>query len=215
MEVVETFDVMAVYEHPDGPILDFGQNSTGWLEIEVDDPEEGDEIALRHAEALTEDGDLSTTDLRSADATDTYVAKGADSETYEPRFTYHRFKYAQVIEYPGELDPDDVTGKVVHTAFERRGEFACSNEDLNQLQDNAVWGVRSNTHSIPEDCPQRDERFGWTGDAHISTRALLFNYDAVKFDEKWARDHNDVMAEMGYVTDVIPNRAFEGPADPT
>jgi len=215
VEVVKTFDVTSVHEHPDGPILDFGQNFTGWLEIEVDDPEEGDKITLRHAEALTEDGDLSTIDLRSADATDTYVARGDDAETYEPRFTYHGFRYAQVTGYPSELDPDDVTGKVVHTAMERRGEFACSNEDLNQLQHNAVWGLRSNTHSIPEDCPQRDERFGWTGDAHISTRALLFNYDAVRFDEKWARDHDDVASEMGYVTDVIPNKAFEDPADPT
>jgi len=215
MRVVETLEVTDVRDHPDGRILDFGQNFTGWLEIEIDDPDEGDEITLRHAEALTEDGDLSTTDLRSADASDTYIARGSDVETYEPRFTYHGFRYAQVTGYPGELDPDDVTGKAVHTAMERRGEFTCSNEDLNQLQHNAVWGLRSNTHSIPEDCPQRDERFGWTGDAHVSTRALLFNYDAVRFEEKWARDHDDVSAEMGYVPDVIPNKASENPADPT
>jgi len=215
MGVVDTFDVEAVHDHPEGPILDFGQNLTGWLEIDVHGAEAGDEITLRHAEALTEDGDLSTTDLRSADATDTYVARGDGTETYEPRFTYHGFRYAQVSGYPGEFDPEDVTAKVVHTAMDRRGEFACSNEDLNQLQHNAVWGLRSNTHSIPEDCPQRDERFGWTGDAHISTRALLFNFDAARFEEKWARDHDDVASEMGYVTDVIPNKSFEDPADPT
>ncbi|WP_199693845.1 family 78 glycoside hydrolase catalytic domain [Halococcus sp. IIIV-5B] len=215
MGVVDTFDVNAVHDHPEGPILDFGQNLTGWLEIEIEDADEGDEIALRHAEALTEEGDLSTTDLRSADATDIYVARGDDRESYEPRFTYHGFRYAQVAGYPGDLDPDAVTAKVVSTAMDRRGEFRCSNEDLNQLQHNAVWGLRSNTHSIPEDCPQRDERFGWTGDAHISTRALLFNFDAIRFDEKWARDHDDVAADMGYVTDVIPNKASEDPADPT
>ena len=217
MGVVEEIDVDDVHDHPEGPILDFGQNLTGWLEIDVDDPAAGDEITLRHAEALTEDGDLSTTDLRTADATDTYVARGDSdgAETYEPRFTYHGFRYAQVSGYPGDLDPEDVTAKVVTTAMERRGEFACSNEDLNQLQHNSVWGLRSNTHSIPEDCPQRDERFGWTGDAHISTRSLLFNFDSARFDEKWARDHDDVASEMGYVTDVIPNKAFEDPADPT
>lgn len=215
MQVVETFDVETVRDHPDGPILDFGQNLTGWLEIEIDDPARGEEITLRHAEALTEEGNLSTKDLRTADASDTYVARGDSSETYEPRFTYHGFRYAQVTGYPGDLNPEAVTAKVVHTAMDRRGEFACSNEDLNQLQHNSVWGLRGNTHSIPEDCPQRDERFGWTGDGHISTRSLLFNYDAVRFDEKWSRDHEDVAADMGYVPDVIPNKAFEDPADPT
>ncbi len=215
MGIVDTVAVAETLDHPDGPILDFGQNLTGWLELEITDPEHGDEVVLRHAEALTEDGDLSTTDLRTADATDIYVARGETTERYEPRFTYHGFRYAQVTGYPGTLDPDDVTAKVVTTAMGRRGSFACSNDDLNQLQHNAVWGLRGNTHSIPEDCPQRDERFGWTGDAQISTRSLLFNFDAVRFEEKWARDHDDVASEMGFVTDVIPDKGSEDPADPT
>jgi alpha-L-rhamnosidase len=215
MRVVDTFDVAAVHDHEDGPILDFGQNLTGWLAVEIDGADAGDEITLRHAEALTDAGDLSTTDLRSADATDTYVARGEETETYDPRFTYHGFRYAQISGYPGEFDPETVTAQVVHTGMEPRGDFACSNDDLNQVQHNAFWGLRSTTHSIPEDCPQRDERFGWTGDAHISTRALLFNFDAVRFDEKWARDHDDAASEMGYVPDVIPNKAAEDPADPT
>lgn len=215
MRVVETFDVDAVHDHPDGPILDFGQNLTGWLEIEIKDADSGDEIKLQHAEALTDDGDLSTADLRTADAQDTYIAQGGRRERYEPRFTYHGFRYAQITGYPGDFDPKQVTAKAVHTAMDRRGTFACSNDDLNQLQHNAVWGLRGNTHSIPEDCPQRDERFGWTGDGHISTRALLFNFDAVRFDEKWIRDHEDAASPMGYVTDVIPNKQQENPADPT
>jgi len=217
MDIVETFDPDHVRDHPDGPILDFGQNLTGHVELAVEGAEAGDEITVRHAEALTDAGDLSTTDLRSADATDTYVARGdADgTETYEPRFTYHGFRYAQVTGYPGELDPDDATAKAVHTAMDRRGTFDCSNEDLAQVQHNAVWGLRGNTHGVPEDCPQRDERFGWTGDAQISTRALLFNYDAVRFEEKWQRDHADAASEMGYVPDVIPDKSPENPADPT
>ena len=215
MRVVDTFDVAEVHDHPEGPILDFGQNLTGWLEIEVEGASEGEEITLAHAEALTEDGDLSTEDLRSADATDTYVARGDDRERYEPRFTYHGFRYVQISGYPGELNPADVTAKAVHTAMDRRGTFDCSNDDLAGVQHNAVWGLRGNTHSVPEDCPQRDERFGWTGDAQISTRALLFNYDAVRFEEKWLRDHDDAASEMGYVPDVIPDKSPESPADPT
>ncbi|WP_436930837.1 family 78 glycoside hydrolase catalytic domain [Halosimplex halobium] len=215
MHVVETFEPESVRDHPDGPILDFGQNLTGWVELAVERADAGDEITVRHAEALTEAGDLSTTDLRSADATDTYVARGDARETYEPRFTYHGFRYAQVSGYPGDLDPEDVTAKAVHTAMDRRGSFDCSNDDLTQVQHNAVWGLRGNTHGIPEDCPQRDERFGWTGDAQISTRALLFNFDAVRFEEKWQRDHADAASEMGYVPDVIPDKSPEDPADPT
>jgi len=242
MRVVEEVDVQAVHEHPDGPILDFGQNLTGWLAVDLDDPDGGDELQLRHAETLTEDGDLSTADLRSADATDTYVARGAAVEAYEPRFTYHGFRYAQLsgsaladsgaaeepatADGPGttaDLDPADsptvepgaVTAKVVHTAMDRRGYFECSNQDLNQVQHNAVWGLRGNAHSIPEDCPQRDERFGWTGDAQIAARSLLFNFDAVRFHEKWARDHDDAQSPMGFVPDVIPSKDPEDPADPT
>jgi len=215
MRVVDTLEVTDVYDHPDGPILDFGQNLTGWLEIRIEGASEGDEITIRHAEALTEDGDLSTADLRSADATDTYIARGADIEIYEPRFTYHGFRYAQVSGYPVEFDPDCITAKVVHSAMEKRGEFACSDDDLEQVQHNAVWGLRGNAHSIPEDCPQRDERFGWTGDAHIAARALFFNFDASRFHEKWIRDHDDCASETGYVQDVVPNKTQEDIGDPT
>ena len=215
MRVVETLDVETVIEHPDGPILDFGQNITGWLSIDIEGPTEGEKITLRHAETLTEDGDLSLIDLRKADATDIYISRGDGIETYEPRFTYHGFRYAQISGYPGEFDPENVTAKVVHTAMDRRGEFACSNDDLNRVQHNAVWGLRGNAHSIPEDCPQRDERYGWTGDAQIATRAFLFNFDGVRFHEKWARDHEDAATEMGYVPDVIPNKSNEDLGDPT
>ncbi len=215
MRVVETRSVEDVIDHPDGPILDFGQNLTGWVALEIVDPDNGDELTIRHAEALTDDGDLSRTDLRTADATDTYVARGDDHERYEPRFTYHGFRYAQITGYPGDLDPERVSARVVHTAMDRRGEVSCSNDDLEQVQHNAVWGLRGNTHSIPEDCPQRDERFGWTGDAQISARSLLFNFDAGRFESKWLRDHDDAASPMGYVPDVIPNKNQVDPADPT
>ncbi|MFB6135411.1 MAG: family 78 glycoside hydrolase catalytic domain [Halobacteriaceae archaeon] len=212
MAVVETFDPVEVRDREDGTVFDFGQNLTGWVEVDVAGAERGDEVTVRHAEALTDEGALSTVDLRSAEATDTYVSGGGD-DTYEPRFTYHGFRYAQVEGI--DVDGGDVTAKAVHTAMDRRGRFDCSNEDLAQVQHNAVWGLRGNTHSIPEDCPQRDERLGWTGDAQISARALLFNYDAARFHEKWMRDHDDAQSDLGYVSDVIPNQVEEIPADPT
>ncbi|ESP87363.1 alpha-L-rhamnosidase [Candidatus Halobonum tyrrellensis] len=215
MGVVETFEPEAVHDHPAGPILDFGQNLTGWLAVELGGADAGDEVTLRHAEALTDEGDLSTTDLRTADAADTYVARGGDEETYEPRFTYHGFRYAQVSGAPDGFDPETVTAKAVHTAMDRRGEFACSNPDLNRVQHNAVWGLRGNTHSVPEDCPQRDERFGWTGDAQLSNRALLYNFDALRFGEKWLADHDDAASPMGYVPDVVPDKGGTDPADPS
>jgi len=215
MRVVETFDA-DVLDDEEGLLLDFGQNLTGWVELAVGGAAAGDEVTVEHAEALTDGGELSRTDLRSADATDVYVARGDEEETYEPRFTYHGFRYAEVrVDGEGTVDPGDVRAKAIHTAMDRRGRFDCSDPDLRGVQHNAVWGLRGNTHSIPEDCPQRDERLGWTGDAQIATRALLFNFDGVRFHEKWARDHDDCQAPLGHVGDVIPNAVEEVPADPT
>jgi len=204
MRVTETFDPVEITAAEDGPIVDFGQNVVGWVELSVEGADAGDAVTLGHAENLLEDGSLNRIDLRSAAATDTYVARGDGVETYEPRFTYHGFRYAQVIDYPGELDPEDVTAKAVHTDFEPVGEFDCANEELAQVQHNAEWGLRGNAHSVPTDCPQRDERLGWTGDGHISARAFLYNFDALGFHEKWARDHDDTQSPGGYVADTVP-----------
>jgi len=215
MDTVETFEPVEITTDEQGALLDFGQNLTGWLELTIRAPERGQEVSLEHAEALTDDGELSTTDLRSADATDSYIARGEDVETYQPRFTYHGFRYARIEGYPGAIEPDDVTAKAIHTPMERRGDFACADDALEQVQHNAVWGLRGTTHSIPEDCPQRDERLGWTGDAQITARALLFNFDALQFHEKWMRDHDDATGRQGFVGDVIPNQVEEIPGDPT
>jgi len=215
MAPIEAFDPVKIHDHEDGPVIDFGQNLTGWLALTIRGAERGEAVTLRHAEALDDDGGLRTIDLRSADATDTYVPRGEETESYEPRFTYHGFRYAQITGYPGDLDPADVTAKAVTTAMERRGTFDCSDEDLRQVQHNAVWGLRSNTHSVPEDCPQRDERFGWTGDAHITSQALQYNFDAARFHGKWLRDHDDVQSRHGYVSDTIPRGFGSIPGDPT
>ena len=215
IRVTETVAVEEVIDREAGPILDFGQNLVGWVEMTVESADAGDEIELRHAEVLLDDGSLALEDLRTADATDVYVARGSGTETYEPRFTYHGFRYVQVVGYPDELDPADITAKVVHTDVDPIADFDCSNEDLSQLQRNAQWGLRGNIHSVLTDCPQRDERFGWTGDNHIAGRALCYNFDAARFYEKWMGDHEDVRSEHGYVADTIPYGYGTIPEDPT
>jgi alpha-L-rhamnosidase len=215
MQVVDTFEPDIISRSDDAIIVDFGQNLTGWVSLSLDDPTRGEPVTIEHAEALEDDGSLSTIDLRNADATDTYLPRGDEREHYEPRFTYHGFRYARITGAGDTLDESALEAKVIHTAMDQPGRFACSDGRLNAVQHNAVWGLRGNTHSVPEDCPQRDERFGWTGDAHITTRALLFNFDAQRFHEKWMRDHDDVQSPHGYVADTIPFGFGGHPGDPT
>ncbi len=219
IRATESVAPVAVHDHPEGPIVDFGQNLAGWVELRIEGAERGDEITIRHAEALTDDGGLATDDLRSAAATDTYVAGGASNgegeERYSPRFTYHGFRYAQVSGYPGELDAGDATAKAVHTDFDDAGSFACADEDLNRVQSNVRWSLRSNAHSVPTDCPQRDERQGFTGDAHLASGALSYNFDAGRFHGKFVRDHADAQSEHGYLPATVPNGAQPDITDPT
>jgi len=215
MEQVEEIEPVSIDAVNDGYRIDFGQNLTGWVEIAVGDVAPGETIEISHAEAVQEDGTLSTVDLRTADATDRFVGGETAQEWYEPRFTYHGFRYAKVEHYPRTLTATDITAKVVHTAMDDIGQFDCSDDVLGQLQHNAKWGLRGNAHGIPEDCPQRDERFGWTGDAQISSRAMLLNFDANRFFVKWLRDHSDDQSPHGYQSDTIPFAIGARPADPT
>jgi alpha-L-rhamnosidase len=212
MRVVETVDPEAVREHPAGPIVDFGQNLTGWVELDVSGLDAGETVTVAHAEALTDDGDLATEDLRSAAATDTYVASG-ENDRHEPRFTYHGFRYAQVTACPDGLDPAALSARVVHTDAPRVGEFACANEDLTRVQQNCQWGLRGNLHSVPTDCPQRDERFGWTGDGRWTARPRVLNFDMQRAFEKWSRDHDDTQSPHGYVADTVPHGLGTVPED--
>jgi len=212
--VTETLEPSSIEERQDGYLVDFGQNHAGWTEITVEGAAAGDEITLEHAEVLDDDGNIVTENLRSAEATDTYIASGPAEVTYEPRFTYHGFRYVRVTGYPGELTADDIRSKVVHTDFDQTGSFACSNEELNQVQHNAVWGLRSNAMGHPTDCCQRDERFGWTGDVHQNARADLFNFDAFRYHEKWMRDHDDDQDPDGSQSDAIPHAVDWGHSDP-
>ena len=184
-------------------LVDFGQNLVGWVRVRVSGPA-GTEITLRHAEVLEHD-ELGVRPLRTAAATDTFVLSGGD-DVFEPTFTFHGFRYAEVHGWPGELAPDALTAVVVSSDLERIGEFACSDDLLNQLHENAVWGTRGNFLDVPTDCPQRDERLGWTGDiaAFAPSAAYLFDVDA--FLRDWLRDlAAEQQAADGMVAFVIPD----------
>jgi alpha-L-rhamnosidase len=161
-------------------------------------------VTIRHAEALNPDGTIYTTNLRFARATDSYVLKGEGEEVYEPRFTFHGFRYVEVTGYPGEPPLEAITGCVVHSATPPSGSFECSSPMVNKLQSNIVWGQRGNFLSIPTDCPQRDERLGWMGDAQVFVRTASFNMDVSSFFEKWMVDVEDAQSSEGAFPDVAP-----------
>jgi alpha-L-rhamnosidase len=166
-------------------VLDFGQNLVGYLRVRVSGPA-GHVVTVRHAEVL-EHGELGTRPLRHAAATDEFVLSGGEDE-FEPEFTFHGFRYAEVTGWPGDLDPSAITAVVVGSDMRRTGWFECSDERVNRLHENVVWGMRGNFVSIPTDCPQRDERLGWTGDIQVfsPTAATLFDSDA--FLSGWLKD---------------------------
>ena len=185
-------------------VFDMGQNMVGWCRLKVQGPA-GAEVRLRHAETLLPDGTLYTANLRSAKATDVYTLKGGAAETYQPRFTYHGFRYVELTGYPGKPELSAIEGQVVHDDLPRAGEFTCSNDLLNKLAHNVFWGLRGNYRSIVTDCPQRDERQGWLGDraAEATGEASLFNIAPLY--AKWLTDVADSQQPDGNVSDVCPS----------
>ncbi len=195
---------VAVITSPAGrTILDFGQNLVGRLRLTVRG-EVGQKITLRHAEVL-EHGELGTRPLRMAKATDEYIMCGEGEETWEPRFTFHGFRYAEVTGWPGELSGADIVAVVCHSDMERTGWFECSDPLLNRLHENVVWSMRGNFFSIPTDCPQRDERLGWTGDIQVFAPVASFLYDTTGFLASWLRDLEAEQVVAGMVPYVVPN----------
>jgi alpha-L-rhamnosidase len=204
IRVTEELETKTVTEPESGRyVFDLGRNMVGWVRLKVEG-EAGTKVTLRHAEALKPDGTIYTTNLRSARATDHYMLGGEGEEVYEPRFTFHGFRYVEVTGYPGEPQPDAITGRVVHSATPPSGSFECSSSLVNKLQENIVWGQRGNFLSVPTDCPQRDERLGWMGDAQIFTRTASFNMDVAAFFEKWMTDVQDAQSPEGAFPDVAP-----------
>lgn len=183
--VTEELPARTVSEpRPGAWTFDLGQNIVGWVRLKVRG-RPGQKVVVRHGEALNPNGTLYTSNLRGANATDVYWLRGGGDEVLEPPFTFHGFRYVEVTGLDYRPDPSAVTGRVVHSIMERTGEFACSNPLVNQLFANVLWGQRGNYLEIPTDCPQRDERAGWSGDAQFFIRAGTYNFDVAGFFTRW------------------------------
>ena len=190
---------------PSGETLfDLGQNFTGWARLTVRGPA-GTTITLRFGEVLDRSGNLYTANLRGARQTDRYTLSGKSREVYEPHFTFHGFRYVAVAGLPGPPDSATITGIAASSDLPQTGSLVTSDSLLNQLQRNIVWGQRSNFLDVPTDCPQRDERLGWTGDAQVFARTAAFNLDVDGFFAKWLADLAADQDPSGSVPWVIPN----------
>ncbi len=184
-------------------VFDLGQNMVGWARLNNITAPRGTKIRLRFAEMLNADGTIYTTNLRGARCIDEYTCRGGAPETWEPRFTFHGFRYVELTGVP-TATADSVTGIVVHSQMPMTGEFACSNPLVNQLQSNIQWGQRGNFLEVPTDCPQRDERLGWMGDAQIFVKTSTYNADVAGFFSKWMVDVEDGMRGDAF-PDVAPD----------
>lgn len=188
-------------------VFDLGQNIAGHMHLEIEAPRDAT-FVLRHAETLAEDGELYVANLRGALQTDTYISKGG-AQTFEPRFTVHGFRYVEVSA-PSSFQPEQIrlAGFAVHSDTPRAGEFSCGSEMVNQLVSNIEWTQRDNFLSVPTDCPQRDERMGWLGDAQVFFNTASYNMDVAGFFTKWLIDIADAQGPDGAFTDVAPSLVY-------
>jgi alpha-L-rhamnosidase len=202
---IQELKPIKVFTTPSGQLVaDMGQNMVGWVRVAAQGPA-GTTVTLRHAEVLDTQGNLYTDNLRGAKATAQYTLKGAGREIFEPHFTFFGFRYVAIDGYPGVPTPDDLTGVVIHSDMPVAGALETSNPMVNQLQRNIVWGQKGNFLDVPTDCPQRDERLGWTGDAQVFVRTAAFNMDVAGFFTKWLADLAADQFEDGAIPHVIPN----------
>ncbi len=214
IQVVDTIIPLTVSNPEPGVyVYDMGQNFSGWARLRVQGPR-GTAVKLRFAEMIYDTGMINQENLRGARAEDVYILNGEGEEVWEPRFTYHGFRYVELTGYPGVPSLSAIRGRVVHSAVEPAGSFACSKPILNSLQKIIVWGQKTNLHSIPTDCCQRDERMGWMGDAQGTAEEAIYNFDMAAFYTNFLRNIRDVQDEKGTITDTVPHIWGSRPADP-
>ena len=191
--------------------FDLGQNMVGRIRLHVRG-KEGQVLRIRFAEMLSPDGSIYTDNLRAAKQTDHYILRGdPKGETWESRFTFHGFRYVEIRGHADTMLPDAVIGIVLHSDTPRTGTFSCSDPLVNQLQSNIDWGQRGNFLEVPTDCPQRDERLGWMGDAQVFSRTATWNRDVIAFFNKWQRDIADAQGAEGEMPSVAPHIEGVGP----
>lgn len=207
---MEQLKPIALLTTPEGDrVLDMGQNMVGWMRFSVQgDP--GQTVELLHAEILDHAGNFYTENLRSAKQQVQYTLKGGGVETYEPHFTFQGFRYVKLIGFSEPIQIDDFTGVVLHSNMERTGEFACSSPLVNQLHHNILWGQKGNFLDVPTDCPQRDERLGWTGDAQMFIRTASYLMNTAPFFTKWLRDLRADQHEDGGIPFFVPDVNVSG-----
>ena len=205
MHKKEVFNPIKVIKTPKGEtVLDFGQNLVGWVQLKVTG-KAGDKVSIQHAEVLDKEGNFYITNLRSARAQLEYTLKGGDEEIFEPHFTFFGFRYIKVEGFPGTVISSNFKAFAIYSDMKPTGSFECSNPLVNQLQHNIQWGQKGNFLDVPTDCPQRDERLGWTGDAQAFSRAASFNMDVEQFFVKWLKDVAADQLKSGAVPFVVPN----------
>lgn len=211
-KVMQTLAPMAITEVTPGVfVYDLGQNIAGWAQLTVSGPA-GTEVTLRYAEKVSANGDIDPANInmfcKTGDfQTDRFILKGVGTEVWEPRFTYHGFRYVQMTGFPGTPTLDNLRGRVVHTAFEDAGSFACSNVLLNRIQECTRWSYRGNFVGIPTDCPQR-EKNGWTGDAQLVAETGLFNFTPAAAYSQWITDFADEQRPSGQLPGIIPTAGW-------
>ncbi|MHB3162408.1 alpha-L-rhamnosidase [Klebsiella pneumoniae] len=185
-------------------VIDFGQNLSGWVVFNVTG-QSGDKVILKHFEVLDADGNVYLDNLRTAKQTIEYTLRGDQEETYSPYFTWQGFQYVQIVKWPGDFSLSSLYAQVIHSDMEQIGYFCCSNDELNQLHHNILWGLKGNFIDVPTDCPQRDERLGWTGDAQVFCRTASYLMQTRNFFSKWLVDLRKDQLPNGGVPHVIPD----------
>ena len=190
-------------------VIDFGQNMTGYVSLSIKG-NRGDRVVISHGEVLDKDGNFYNDNYRAAKSIVTFVLSG-EEDYFKPQYSFQGFRYVRLDEYPeGEVKLDGFRAVVVHSKMERLGRFACGNAKINQLYHNIIWGQKGNYLDIPTDCPQRDERLGWTGDTQVFCRTAAMNYDVRKFFTKWLCDLRGEQGEDGSVPGVCPQNFSSG-----